>query len=186
MSTIRYIADMHFDHADIIPYDNRPFDSVEEMNETLIANWNRVVGPDDLTWILGDFCAGDTARWRELLQNLQGRKSLIIGNHDDWSSVEALRGEFEEVAEYREITDGDRHVVLCHYPILAFHDHYFGWYHLYGHVHMSYDWNITENAKRLMRNLYVRKDVIRMANTGAMLPYMDYTPRTLDELLPQL
>ena len=186
MSTIRYIADMHFDHADIIPYDNRPFDSVEEMNETLIANWNRVVGPDDRTWILGDFCAGDTARWRELLQNLQGRKSLIIGNHDDRSSVEALRGEFEEGAEYREITDGVRHVVLCHYPILAFHDHYFGWYHLYGHVHMSYDWNITENAKRLMRNLYVRKDVIRMANTGAMLPYMDYTPRTLDELLPQL
>ena len=57
MSMIRYIADMHFDHADIIPYDNRPFDSVAQMNETLIGNWNRVVEPDDLTWILGDFCA---------------------------------------------------------------------------------------------------------------------------------
>ena len=186
MGKIRYIADMHFDHADIIPYDNRPFDSVEEMNETMISNWNRVVGQEDLTWILGDFCAGDTARWKELLGRLRGRKALIIGNHDDSDAVNTLRSKFEDVAEYREITDGDRHVVLCHYPILAFHDHYFGWYHLYGHVHTSYDWNITENAKRLMRNLYVRKDVIRMANTGAMLPYMDYTPRTLDELLPQL
>ena len=41
--TIRYLADMHFDHDSIIAYDNRPFDSVEEMNEALIANWNRVV-----------------------------------------------------------------------------------------------------------------------------------------------
>ena len=41
--TIRYIADMHFDHESILAYDNRPFNSVAEMNETMIANWNRVV-----------------------------------------------------------------------------------------------------------------------------------------------
>ena len=110
----------------------------------------------------------------------------IQGNHDDPDAATALRDAFEDVAEYREILDGDRHVVLCHYPILAFHDHYFGWYHLYGHVHSAYEWNVTENAKRLLRQLYVRDDVCRMANIGAMLPYMDYTPRTLDELLPQL
>ena len=183
---IRYIADMHFDYADIIPYDNRPFDSIEEMNETLTANWNRVVGPDDLTWIVGDFCAGDAARWEEILRQLNGKKALIIGNHDDRGAVDALRDQFEDVAEYKEMEDEGRHVVLCHYPVLAFHDHYFGWYHLYGHVHAAYEWNIAENARRLTRNLYVREDVLRMANVGAMLPYMDYTPRTLDELLPQL
>lgn len=182
---IRYIADLHFDHADIISYDNRPFDSVEEMNEALVSNWNRVVGPEDLTWILGDFCAGGAERWRELLQRLSGKKALIAGNHDDPETVRAVRDLLEDAAEYREITDGGRHVVLCHYPILAFHDHYFGRYHLYGHVHTSYEWNIAENAKRLTRNLYVRKDVARMANAGAMLPYMEYTPRTLNELLPQ-
>ena len=185
MMKIRYIADMHFDHADIIPYDNRPFDDVEEMNQKMISNWNAVVGHEDLTWILGDFCAGSTRRWAEILEQLNGRKALILGNHDSREAAEAVRGLglFEDIAEYREIMDGDRHVVLCHYPVMAFHDHYFGWLHLYGHVHMSYDWNITRNAKRLMQNLYVRKDVMRMANTGAMLPYMDYTPRTLDELL---
>lgn len=57
--TIRYIADMHFDHDSIIAYDNRPFDSVEEMNEKLIANWNRVVtASEDLTWILGISASG--------------------------------------------------------------------------------------------------------------------------------
>ena len=183
--TIRYLADMHFDHDSIIAYDNRPFDSVEEMNEALITNWNRVVtDPDDLTWILGDFCFRDGERWNELLSRLNGRKALILGNHDDTSAVrsESVRAQLEDVAEYREILDRDRHVVLCHYPILAFRDHYFGWYHLYGHVHASYEWNVTENAKRLLQRLYVRDDVCRMYNVGAMIPAMAYTPRSLDEI----
>jgi len=183
--TIRYIADMHFDNDSIIAYDNRPFDSVEEMNEALVSNWNRVVtDPEDLTWILGDFCAGDTERWRELLSRLNGRKALILGNHDDPASVssEPVRTQLEDVAEYREILDKGRHVVLCHYPILAFRDHYFGWYHLYGHVHASYEWNVTENARRLLQRLYVRDDVCRMYNVGAMIPVMAYTPRSLEEI----
>ena len=44
---IRYIADTHFDSEDLIFYDNRPFETAEEMNEALIANWNRVVGDEE-------------------------------------------------------------------------------------------------------------------------------------------
>ena len=179
---IRYISDTHFDGADIIAYDDRPFDSIEDMNETLIANWNRVVADDDLTYIIGDFCAGDAARWRELLGRLKGKKALVLGNHDDPETVEAVRDLLEDIAEYREIIDGDDHVVLCHYPIPAFHDHYFGWIHLHGHVHHAFEANIIANAKRLQKQLYVRDDVCRMTNVGAMMPHMDFTPRTLDEL----
>ena len=183
---IRYISDLHFDNEDIIAYDARPFDSAGEMNAALIDNWNRVVAEDDLTWILGDFCAGDAARWRDLLGSLKGRKSLIIGNHDDKETVDAVRDLFEDVAEYREIMDGDQHVVLCHYPSTAFHDHYFGWIHLYGHVHSAFEANVIANAKRQIKQLYAREDVCRMANVGAMMPYMDYTPRSLTELMQQL
>ena len=186
---IRYIADTHFDGADILAYDNRPFDSVEEMNEAMIGRWNSVVGTEDFTWILGDFCASeDPARWAEVLSRLNGRKGLIVGNHDAPACVSTAlaAGLLESAAEYREIEDGGCHVVLCHYPIPSFHDHYFGWVHLYGHVHTAFEWNIAENSKRLLKNLYVRPDVCRMANVGAMAPYMDYTPRTLEELEEQL
>ena len=179
---VRYIADLHFDYGDIIAYDDRPFDSVEEMNEAMIKAWNGAVSPEDETWILGDFCSGDGARWQELLSRLNGKKRLIIGNHDDREAVKAAAGMFEEVAEYKEIEDEGRHVVLCHYPIISFHNHYFGWYHLYGHVHTGYEHNVTENGKRLLRQLYVRDDVCRMANVGAMLPYMNYAPKTLDQI----
>ena len=184
--TIRYIADMHFDDGNIIAYDNRPFSGTEEMNAVLTERWNRVVKDDDLTWILGDFCGGDAARWDALLSGLKGRKGLIIGNHDNPAAVEAVRSRFEDVAEYREISDSGQKVILCHYPVFSFRDHYFGTVHLYGHVHTSYEWNMAEHQKRLLKKLYVRDDVCRMANTGAMLPYMDYTPRTLEELAAQL
>ena len=184
--TIRYVADLHFDHDSILAYDNRPFSSVGEMNRALTENWNQTVGPEDFTWILGDFCAGNGARWRELLSGLRGKKGLILGNHDDPAAAEAVKDLLEDAAEYREILDRGRHVVLCHYPMLSFHNQYFGWYHLYGHVHASYEWNMTERGKRLLRELYAREDICRMANVGAMLPYMAYTPRTLEELAEQL
>lgn len=184
--TIRYLSDLHFDHETILAFDNRPFNSVAELGEALIARWNAVVEPEDLTWILGDFCPGTGARWRALLGRLNGRKALICGNHDAPESVEAARDLLEDVAEYREIVDGGRHVVLCHYPIPSFHNHYQGWIHLYGHVHSAFEWNIAEHSKRLLKNLYLRPDVCRMANVGAMLPYMDYTPRSLEELEPYL
>ena len=183
---IRYIADMHFDHEAIIAYDNRPFDSVSQMNDEMIRRWNAAVGADDLTWIVGDFCMGDGDRWRALLRELNGKKALIIGNHDDPESVRAAADLFEDVAEYRETADGEQKIVLCHYPIPSFKDHYFGTVHFYGHVHSAFEWNIAENSKRLLKNLYARQDVCRMANIGAMLPYMGYTPRTLEEISGQL
>ena len=179
---IRYIADMHFDHDEILAYDNRPFASVEEMNESLIRRWNEVVSPEDLTWILGDFCAGSRDRLKELLSALNGKKAMILGNHDPEETIMSLADCFEDVAQYREITDQGRKVILCHYPIFSYRDHYFGAYHFYGHVHSSYEWNVTEHAKKLIQRLYARDDLMRMVNVGAMLPYMDYRPRSLDEL----
>ncbi len=183
MGITRYIADTHFGHENIIAYDNRPFLSTDEMDERMIASWNRVVGSDDLTWILGDFCMGDAVRWDELLTRLAGRKALILGNHDDRGTVRHLAHHFEDIADYREVTDGEHRLVLCHYPILAFRDHYFGWIHLYGHVHTGYEANVVQHAQRQLKQLYVREDVCRAYNVGAMLPYMNYTPRTLEEIL---
>ncbi len=186
--TIRYLADLHFDHEDIIGYDNRPFDSAREMNAVMTERWNRVCREDDLTYIIGDFCAGGPDRWRELLLGLRGRKILLTGNHDNQDAAAQMcrEGLLEGAYPYLEAEDKGRKVVLCHYPIVPFHNHWFGWLHLYGHVHAGYEWNLTEHEKRQLRRLYVRDDICRLANAGAMLPYMDYTPRTIEELSAEL
>ena len=51
-----FSSDHHFFHANVIRYCNRPFGSVQEMNEALILNWNKTVTNDDIVYHLGDFC----------------------------------------------------------------------------------------------------------------------------------
>lgn len=92
MKKLWVIGDTHFNHTNIIKYTNRPFRSVEEMNETIINNWNRVVGDEDLVIHLGDFgFFWKEEQAKEFADRLSGRKILILGNHDrkkwDWKAI---------------------------------------------------------------------------------------------------
>lgn len=60
-SGVFFTSDTHFNHANIIRFCNRPFKDVSHMNEAIISNWNRVVGPEDIVFHLGDFCLGGSA-----------------------------------------------------------------------------------------------------------------------------
>lgn len=75
-------ADHHFYHTNIIKYCDRPFKSTEEMNETMIDRWNRVVSKSDTVYHLGDFALATREQIKELLDRLNGYKILIRGNHD--------------------------------------------------------------------------------------------------------
>lgn len=174
-----YIADTHFGHKNILHYDNRPFTTVEEMNSEMENQWNMAVEPADTVYILGDFCyKGD---WLDILMRLRGHKVLIRGNHDPKNLNDQVAKYFSTVADYMEIKDAGRDVVLSHYPIPCFKNHFYGAYHLYGHVHSSFEHNMMEHDKLLMQDLYGKQ--CNMYNVGCMMPWMDYTPRTLDWII---
>lgn len=162
----RYIADLHFDHKNIIKHCNRPFGSVEEMNETLVKNWNSVTAKDDDVKIVGDFCL-DKERARYFLSRLNGRKHLITGNHD---KAKGLREIFDSVTVYDKITDGNRKVVLFHYPIAEWDGYYRDTILIYGHIH-----NNKNKASDIMKNLK------NCYNVSA--DCIGFTPRTLQELI---
>lgn len=179
-----YIADWHYGHANVIGFDNRPFLNVEEMNIELIRRWNSVVSAGDLVYILGDMFWCKSSEAIPILKQLNGQKILIKGNHDRCNDGE-FKKQFVEIAEYLEVEeDGKAKVVLCHYPIPCFKNHFYGQYHMYGHVHTSFEHNMMLNVRRQMEQLYGHR--CRMLNVGAMMPYMDYTPRTFAELKPFL
>jgi len=175
-----YIADWHFNHKNALAFDNRPFNSVEEMNKSLIQRWQGAVKPEDTVYVLGDMFWCSEQKAIPIMEQLPGKKILIKGNHDTTQNAE-FTAEFEAVHDYLEVEDAGRHVVLCHYPIPCFKNHYYGWVHLYAHVHISFEWNMMEHIKRMMSELYDKP--CYMFNVGAMMPWMDYTPRTLDEIL---
>jgi calcineurin-like phosphoesterase family protein len=77
-----FTSDTHFGHKNIIQYCERPFADVEEMNVTLVQNWNNVVGEDDIVYHLGDVALGPWSEWDKWLSQLNGHKVLIVGNHD--------------------------------------------------------------------------------------------------------
>ena len=178
-----YISDLHFGHKNILSFDNRPFKNIEEHDKALIDKWNEVVGIDDDVWILGDFSWHNATKTIEIFEQLNGNKHLCIGNHDKkLLKNKDVRDLFVEIVDYKEIQiSNECGVVLSHYPIPCFNNHYYGWYHLYGHVHNSFEWNMMERIKYEMESLY-DKDC-HMYNVGCMMAYMAYRPRTLEEII---
>lgn len=179
MSTKRYISDWHYGHKNALHFDNRPWLTVEEMNAELIRRWNSVVEPGDITYVLGDMFWCKLTESIPVLDKLNGQIVLVKGNHDYDNSV--LNRKFVKIDDYMEIDDCGRRIVLCHYPIVCYKNHYHGWYHLYGHVHNTFEYHMMEHDKKLMVELYEKP--CQMYNVGAMMSYMDYTPRTLDEII---
>lgn len=134
MNKTFYVSDTHFGHANIIKFTNRPFSSVEEMDEAMIASWNSKVAPADLVWHLGDFSwYRDISVNEKLLSRLNGFKNLIIGNHDH-SGTRNCRG-WNKVTTYAEVMDEKKYIVLFHYPITEWNGMHRKSIHLHGHVH---------------------------------------------------
>ena len=175
-----YIADVHYGHANILTFDNRKFKDIDEMNAELVRRWNSVVSPEDIVYSLGDFFWCKSSEAQPVLDALNGQKFLIRGNHDRTNDSKFIN-KFVKVTDYLEVEDGDKHIVLCHYPIPCFKNHYYGWYHLYGHVHSSFEYNMMEHIKYEMETLYTVP--CNMYNVGAMMPWINFTPRTIDEII---
>ncbi len=181
-----YIADLHLGHENVIRFDNRPFADLEEMHRTIIDNWNRTVTAGDTVYILGDMIWGKEAEWPSWLSRFSGNKVLITGNHDPKRLSEKTRRFFQDVEDYKEIADDGRRVILCHYA-MPFHRAAYGecCYMLYGHVHNTREYAFLERLRRDIRDSCTQKGFARgnFINVGCMMPWIDYTPRTLEEII---
>lgn len=114
MHKVFLIGDPHFYHKNIIDYCNRPFSSVDEMNEYLVKRWNSVVSKGDVVICLGDFALGSKDKIIEIGQRLNGRKYLILGNHDQASINTYYEAGFEFVSRFPILYDG--FFILSHEP----------------------------------------------------------------------
>ena len=133
-----FTSDTHFHHANIIRYCNRPFSTVEEMNNVLIENINKKVKPDDTLYHLGDFAKFDVKGIREKIncKNIV----LILGNHDNIKNIRRNASLFAGIHNLLQIKSciGNgviTEIVLCHYAMRIWNKSHYGTWHLYGHSH---------------------------------------------------
>ena len=130
---IYFVADTHWHHANIVKYCDRPFSSVQEMDETLITNWNSRIRDSDVVYHLGDFGMGQV---EDVLVRLNGIKHLVIGSHDKPCLRQSASKYFRSMSPMVEVKLKDHlSITLCHYCMRVWpRSHYNSW-HLYGHSH---------------------------------------------------
>jgi len=151
--SLYFTSDTHFFHKNVIKYcdrrgDKNPFDrfeSAQEMNEHMVEVWNKKVPKDAVVFHLGDFSVGckDKKALSELIHSLNGRIYLAKGNHESdvtknphiASLFEDIRDRYEIYVDDDEISYGKQHIVMSHYPMLAWNASHRGSWQLFGHVH---------------------------------------------------
>lgn len=138
-----FISDMHFGHANIMKYSNRPFKTVEEMDSTIIKNWNEKVTNNDRVFILGDICMDRSSETVDkIMPKLNGQKFLIKGNHDYFLDNKSTLKYFGWVKDHYKLNINGHKVVLFHYPILDWDCKFHGAVHCYGHIHNNTTFDI--------------------------------------------
>jgi calcineurin-like phosphoesterase family protein len=154
-SKVFFTSDTHFWHEHVINFSKRPFNSIEEMNEALITLWNETVGSDDVIYHLGDFGFCGQEKFTDIISRLNGKKYLILGNHDIKNIKKSWTEHFENIAMMAQIKVEGQLVYLSHFPLYTWGGLYRKdpiW-HFYGHVHTK-DGIITNRDAWLKPNRY--------------------------------
>ena len=193
---ILYIADCHFYHNRVcFEMDRRGFSGYQEMNEHMIAQWNQKVRPKDDVYILGDFSITKGNATEKILERLNGKLHLIIGNHDKYLEDKSFdRTWFRSIEHYSEIRDNGRTVIISHYPVFCYKGQYKRdksgnplVYMLYGHVHDTHDESLVNrfimetSETKVMSKHSMEPEPIQCNMINCFCMFSTYQPMTLDE-----
>ncbi|MBQ2803763.1 MAG: metallophosphoesterase [Lachnospiraceae bacterium] len=164
--SIYFIADTHFSEEGMLHYENRPFENTEEMDATIISNWNRLIKDEDCIYVLGDW--GAEGHEAEILNKLKGRKYLVKGNHDVHPNEYYRKAGFAEVYDYPIILQ--EFWILSHEPLYV--NRNMPYANIFGHVHNSplfKDYSSQHFCVSLERIHYVPiafEEIVRKVKSG--------------------
>ena len=116
---------------------NRPYKDEEDMREGLIERHNSVVKPNDEVYMLGDVTFENRAKAEETISRLNGKKNLIVGDHD--TQTLKCKHLFESIHYILELKINKKSIVMCHWPFRFWPKSHWNSWHLFGHVHGNYD-----------------------------------------------
>lgn len=145
---VYFSSDWHLGHANIIKYDDRPFRSVEEMNEVIITNVTKRLNKGDSLYFLGDFAltrsSNEMEGWMKDLSYTGANLYFIKGNHDKADTLKLYNRYGTYLGEQKKIKipdlkaqDGIQEIVLNHYRMDVWDKSHHSAWHLHGHSHHS-------------------------------------------------
>lgn len=135
-------SDLHFWHKNVMKFcsDTRPWESIEEMHEALIDDWNNKVKQEDIIFHLGDFSFKGKEATEEILSKLNGKKVMVLGNHDKVLRSSIKNGTFDitDIVDYLEVKVDGTKICMSHFPMSSWNQQGRGSLMLHGHCHGSF------------------------------------------------
>lgn len=173
-----FIADLHIGHKNVIKYDGRPYFTCSEMAEDIISKWNAKVTPRDTVYVVGDmFWTAQDAQ--QYLPKFNGKIVLIEGNHDhNWESY-YNHNKITCVLPHYLGKINKTYVYLSHQYTPFYLKQLNNGVHIYGHSHNTQECYDEWNVQKMLKEKGYHQECY---NVGCMQPYMNYEPKTLEEL----
>lgn len=154
MQKVFFTSDTHFFHKNILkhcPLRKELCNALDEndissWDDWMVDRWNKVIGKHDIVYIIGDFAFGSAELAKKILGKLNGKKFLILGNHD--GSSDKLDNYFKQITqqkmvvfkkEHYDFLEEDIQVFMCHYPLITWPSKHYGAIQLHGHCHGRMD-----------------------------------------------
>jgi calcineurin-like phosphoesterase family protein len=177
LDTVHFTSDEHYSHKRISEYCGRPFEKVEDMDEHLIREHNKVVRMNHTVYHLGDFTFQPMVKVVQVVSRLNGRHFFVRGNHDKWFDTSdtplktLLVKNYLGRAPMHELKFDGKHIVMCHYPIVRWNKAHHGSMQVYGHCHSG------------MEDKYPRGRQMDVGVDNAVKLVGEYRPFSLREVL---
>ena len=133
-----FTSDPHFFHKNILKYGRgKFFNSVEEMNEALIKNWNDVVPKDGIVFVVGDFALCSKSKLHSILDRLNGTIYLILGNHDIKKYFDHPK--IVKIDNYCVLEVDGQTIIMSHFPFRSWEKRQYDSWNIHGHCHNTLD-----------------------------------------------
>lgn len=174
-----FTSDLHFGHKNIIKYCDRPFSCLDEMHESIISQWNTYIPKDADVFILGDVAFSmSKTKIAEILNNLNGKKHLILGNHDRLKSLPLecfVHISAQDQIVIKDVDDEGNNTfttcVLSHYPLMRWAGCSRGVFSLHGHEHGN-----IPNKEYMLNQMDVGWDTTYKANKDGYISPLSAKP----------
>jgi calcineurin-like phosphoesterase family protein len=167
------VSDTHFGHPNIVKFTVngtkiRPFDNFEQHDEALMDNWNRVVGPHDKVYHLGDVSI--SRKSLAILDKLNGDKILIRGNHDIFK-LDDYSKHFRDIRSFHVLNG----CVFTHAPLHTSCLEKFGC-NVHGHTHANHVKRVSDIGGLETDPSYL----------NVCVEHTNFTPIALDEVFDRI
>lgn len=174
MSQVKFIGCLHFGHENMVKH--RGFNNSYEHDEHLIEQWNKVINKRDLTYILGDVTMEKSNDYYQL-DRLNGRKIVVLGNHDKWQHIPALLNYVDGVAGMIDY----KGFALTHAPIHPNEVHFYRG-NIHAHIHhVNKLEEVYANSSYLDEKSKVMPTLHKYYCVDAKL--IDFKPKSIEELI---